>query len=117
MVKKYLYNTKIHNKYTQTPIYRLAVKLTPIQWNKVKEYFKYYNFKDLKGWGTIHPHDVIHTLLKDENKEYKELEIRIKQAKEDQRNCNGYLEAEEYSGLIFNLQQEQSKIIRKYLPH
>lgn len=115
MPKKYLYNSKIKNKYTNTYIYRLAIKLTKTQWDKVKKHFKYYNFENLKGWGTIHPYKVISTLLADENNEYQELETKIQKAKQEQKNCNGYLEAEEYSGLIFNLKQDQSQILLKHI--
>lgn len=115
-MKTYLYNSKIRNCYNQKHIYRLAIKLTPTQWNKVKQYFKYYKFNELKGWGTTHPYDVISTLLEDENSEYQELTEQIEQAKKDRTNCNGYLEAEEYTGLIMNLQHKKSAMITAHIP-
>ena len=115
-MKQYLYNTKIRNSYNQKHIYRLTVKLNPTQWNKVREHFKFYNFKELKGWGTTHPYDVISTLLEDENKEYQQLTEQITQAQKDCANANSYLETEEYTGLITNLKYQQSKLINKHIP-
>lgn len=115
-MKSYLYNSKVRNSYNGNTIYRLALKLTPQQWGKVKQYFKYYNFEGLKGWGTTNPYDVVRLLLEDENPQYQQLQEKITKAQTDIVNANGYLEAEDYNGLLTNLKYEQDRLVSSHIP-
>lgn len=107
---KYLYNSKVRC-YNGQNIFRLCLKLTPSEWEEVRQYFKYYDFEGIKGWGTLHSYDVAKKLLSLRSDDFKMLENERQQLAYDIRNANGNLEAEELSAKKFSVERKQSSLI------